>query len=160
VFNSISYKNLQAQEFKLTFSINDLEKYLGEPVPTNAQEKDEDLWVIELHNENFIKQNINLLSENGIVIVAEYLYTSQSYNWLSGMRELNFNIIDENGDNKKIDKSVINWELRPNSGLKNDKYLLIGLTNVYGGDVGNNGIWKLSIRILDLNNIRERQRTR
>jgi hypothetical protein len=145
-----SLNSLQAEEFNLIFSINDLEKYLGGPVPSNAQQKDSNYWIIELYNDNFIRENINLLSENNIVIVAEYIFTSQSKSWLSGLREYLFYIIDEQGERKTLRNNVINWEIQPNSGLRNNRHLYIGLTNVYSMGNENNEIWAFSARILDL----------
>jgi hypothetical protein len=156
--NILFCKSIQAQEFQLTFSVADLEKYLGESVPANARLIDTDLWIIELFNDNFIRQNIYLLSENDVVIVAEYLFTSGSNSWLSGLRESLFNIIDEHAENKTINNNVINWEIKPNSGLRNNKYLLIGLTDIYAG--GNNENRNFSVRILDLYYLQERQGAR
>jgi hypothetical protein len=151
VLNIFSCKSLPYQEFTLIFSIDDLEKYLGEPAPENATQISLNFWTIELSSTNFIKENINLSSRNGLVTVAEYFFVSDSYDLLSALRESLFHIIDENGENKELGNDVIDWDLKPNSGLKNNKYLAIGLTDVLA--VKNNEIWTLSVRILDLNNL-------
>jgi hypothetical protein len=148
--NVFSFNNLHAEEFSLIFSLNDLEKYLGEPVPENAQQSDSNYWIIELYNDNFIRKNINLLSENNIVIVAEYIFTSQSKSWLSSLHEYLFYIIDEQGERKTSRNNVMNWEIQPNSGLRNNRHLYIGLTNVYNMGNKNNEMCAFSARILDL----------
>ena len=159
MLNVFSFNNLQAQEFKLKFSINDLEKYLGEPVPENAQKRDSDYWIIELHSEDFIRENIYLMSENNLVIAAVHSFSSRSKGWISSLQEYFFYIIDEHGENKRTSRDAINWDLKSNSGFRNNKHLLIGLTDVNAIGNRNNETWAFSIRILDLDS-RERQRAR
>jgi hypothetical protein len=159
ILNVFSFNNLQAQQFTFIFSISDLEKYLGEPVPGNAQQRDSDYWIIGLFNNNSIREDIWLLSENNIVIAAEYSFASHSKSWMSGIHEFISHTIDENGENKRTSRDAINWDIKPDSGLKNNKKLLIGITDVYSRGNRNNEAWAFSVRILDLD-LRERQRIR
>jgi hypothetical protein len=151
LLNVFSFNNLQAQDFQVYFSIGDLEKYLGEPVPANVRQIDSKLWLIELSNDYTVQQNILLLSEDDIVVAVQFIFTSQGYGWLSGFREHLFKNIDKHGKNKTSDNNLVNWEIKPNIELGNNKYLSFGLTNVYPAGDENNEIWGLSIFMLDMN---------
>jgi hypothetical protein len=150
ILNVFSFNNLQAQEFQIYFSISDLEKYLSEPIPPNAQQINPNFWVIDLSNDFTVQQNIILLSENNIVVAVQYIFTSQSYAWLSGFRIYLFNNIEKHGENKTSDNNLTNWQIKPNNELGNNKHLSLGITNVYTTGDENNEIWGLSILMLDI----------
>jgi len=150
--NIFSNNTLFAQEFNLKFSIIELEQYLGQRPPANSQQSSSDIWKVEVSDDNFIQENMDLLTINGIVVAVEYIFTSKDSNWLFALKEFIINLMEEHSFSKTIRNDVVNMILESNSNLKNNKNLFIGVTNVNSSGRGRNRNWTFSVRILDLDN--------
>jgi hypothetical protein len=140
---------------EIIISFNELEKYLGKPVPRNAQRIDVNFWTIELFDNNELSENINLITENNIVVTAEYFFASRSVGSLNQMRGSFIDIFEQYCENRISNNNIFFWEAKPNSKLGNVKRLYIALHKV---NVNNEikGIWDLRVSILELNAVQEK----
>jgi len=114
---------------ELTVQFSELEKYLGNPVPANAQRLDVNDWSIVLFESETLSQYIILTDERRIVMSAEYYFTSTSAASLVSLRGTLINVLEQYGEYvKKIDTNTF-WVLKQNSGLSN-KPLFVCLAQV------------------------------
>jgi hypothetical protein len=113
---------------ELTIQFSELEKFLGKPVPANAQRIDINEWRIELFENHILAQDIILMTEDNLVASAGYGFISDSANQLAILRGNLINTLENERKSLTKVNDILFWVISP--GTLCTKPLYITLSNI------------------------------
>ena len=95
---------------ELNVSLSELEKYVGELIPKNAQRIDMNMWRIKIYEDDNITQEIILRTKDNTVITAEYNFNAITNNLLITLRGFYIDNLEKYGEFVSDNNGVLFWK--------------------------------------------------
>lgn len=127
---------------ELTLNLGEVEKYLGKPVPRDAQRIDLKIWIIEIFQDSSIRQDIILRTENNIVITAEYNFNAIVNTILVSLRGMLIDSLEQYGEFESETNDILFW----NTSTLANRPVLVALSRVERGS-GNTFYFTIALRL-------------